>query len=280
MTTLMVLASEALEHKTWWNPYLKGGSIALLAVGLFAGSAYLLLYTNVGSRLGFLLSASAFTGFIAILTVFWMSGQFPNGPLGKEPGWPVQEIGLSEPSQSTFEPVQTIDGQRREADSGAAGQIRAGLEEQLTDDEGRFKLFDEPADFLAVETRLVGGGRKWPLWWTEKTTYGAVKICSALEPDVLPLEAPPTPECDPEKPTQWVVVVKDLGARRLPAFLFFAGSSVLFALSLVALNRYEKETAPPAAGGAGPSGDGAGGNGQGDGQTGAAIETEPEPATS
>lgn len=277
MSTLVLVASEALEHKTWWNPYVKGGLIVLFAIGLFTGSVYLLLYTDVGSRLGFLLTASAFTGFMAVLSVFWISGQFPNGPLGKESGWPVREI-VPEPSESEFEAVRDIENTAEKADASAAGQIRVGLDADLTEKESEFKLYNEPAEFLATQTFTKGGGRKWPTWWSEKTTYGAVEICTAAEPDVLPLAPPPEPECDDGEPTQWVVVVKDLGARRLPAFFFFAGSTLLFILSLLALNRYEKDVErPPTPGEGGGDGDGGGPSGDGSGEP-EVADAEPEPA--
>lgn len=240
MTLLFTLASEAAGAKTWWNPYLKGGVITVMAVGLFVGSAYLLLYTNVGSRLGFLLTATAFFGFITVLSVFWIMGQFPNGPLGKEPGWPVEEI-LADPAESAFGPVPTIERGGNEADGGSAGQIRSSLDEALTDPESPHKLFDKPADFLTVQTLIEGGGRKWPMWWTEKTTYGVSELCPPLEVKTLPLDPPPVPTCDTTQATTWVVVVKDLGARRLPSLFFFGGSGLLFLLSLGSLRRYERE---------------------------------------
>ena len=276
MTTAIVLASGALQHKTWWNPYVKGGLIALFAIMLFTGSAYLLLYTDVGSRLGFLLTASAFSGFFAVLTVFWITGQFPNGPLGSEPGWPVEEV-VADLSESSFGPVRTIQAKSNEADAADAGQIKAALDETLTA-EGPFKLFSSADKFLAVQTFTSGGGRKWPLWWSENPTYGAVEICTTADQSALPLAPPPTPECDDAAPTQWAIVVKDLGARRLPAFLFFLGSSVLFVLSLMALNRYEKDAERPVAGPSG-NGEGPGGNGEGpaDREPGG-PEAEPEPS--
>lgn len=275
-TTLTVLASEALEHKTWWNPYLKGALIAILAVGLFVGSAYLLLYTNVGTRLGFLLTAAAFTGFMTVLTIFWITAQLPQGPKGKLPGWPVNEI-VPELSESRFGAVRDITQTGAKAGSGDAGQIRTELEKQLTEEGSAFKRFKEAKDFVSVRTFTKGGGRKWPLWFTEKTTYGAVEICPAAAQSVLPLEAPPTPKCDPDKPTEWAIVRKDLGAIRLPGFFFFGGSSLLFALSLVALRRYERDLEQPTTGGGGDADDGAGPSGNGGEPEG--TEAELEPAT-
>ena len=46
---LLTLASEG-GPKTLWNPTILGVLVALCAVGLFCGSVYLLLGTNLGGR--------------------------------------------------------------------------------------------------------------------------------------------------------------------------------------------------------------------------------------
>lgn len=240
--TAVVLAHSHLGNKTWWDPYVKGSLIAILAIGLFVGAAYLLLYTNVGTRLGFLLTVTAFTGFMAILPIFWIANEFVTGPKGRLPSWPIKEV-VSDLSESKFEPVRTIEDEGGEAESAQAGQIRANLDEQLTDAESPFKRFSEPSDFVVAKTYARGGGRKWPWFWSKNTAYGAAQVCPANEPDLLPLAAPPTPECDPNEPAEWVVVIEDLGGQRLPQFVFLGGFWILFGLSLLALHRYEREFA-------------------------------------
>lgn len=268
MIALVTLASEGVTEKTWWNPYLKGALIAVLAIGLFVGAAYLLLYTNVGSRLGFLLTAAAFFGFMTVLTMFWITGQFPNGPLGEEVGWPVEEV-VSDLDDSRIEEVGQLDPEADVADQDLAGQFIGSAEAELTDNDGEFDLFSAPDRFLPVETLATGGGRKWPFFWSEHPTYAALQVCPTAEQEVLPLEAPPTPECDPTEPTAWVVSIKDLGSRRLPAWGFFGASSVLFMVSLLALHFYEKDQLADEEGGGGEA---PGGNGR-------SAPSEPEPAT-
>lgn len=283
MIALLTLASEGVTEKTWWNPYLKGSIVALLAIGLFVGSAYLLLYTNVGSRLGFLLTAAAFFGFMTVLTMFWITGQFPNGPLGEELGWPVEEV-VSDLSDSSIDDVRRLDEEADAAPEELSGQVEGDLETELTDGDGEFDLFSSPDRYLAVQAVATGGGRKWPFFWSEHPTYAAVQICPTADQEVLPLEAPPTPECDPDEPRAWAVSIKDLGSRRLPAWGFFGASFVLFLVSLLALHFYEKDQQaaeePDDPGGSGGSGDG---DGPGDGDTpdgnGQSTPSAPEPAT-
>lgn len=264
------------DDKTWWNPYLKGALIALLAIGLFVGAAYLLLYTNVGSRLGFLLTAAAFFGFMTVLTMFWITGQFPNGPLGEEVGWPVEEV-VSDLDDSQIEEVRQLDPEADAAAQDLAGQFIGAAEVELTDNDGEFDLFSAPDRFLAVQTVATGGGRKWPFFWSEHPTYAALQVCPAAEQEVLPLEAPPTPECDPDEPTAWVVSIKDLGSRRLPAWGFFGAAFLLFMVSLLALHFYEKDQQADE-GPAGPD-EPTGDDGEPPGGNGASAPSEPEPAT-
>jgi len=254
MTLVTTLASTAVEHKTWWNPYMKGALIAALAIILFVGAAYLLLYTNVGSRLGFLLTVSAATGFMMLLSLSWISSQFPQGPLGEQPGWDIVEI-VDDLNDSRYEEIRDIEGDENEASGEAAGQIKADLDAELTEQGGEFQLFTDPADYLALRTFTEGGGRKWPMWWSENRTFGVVEICEAVAPEVPFGEAPAQPECTGEP--RWVVTVKNLGALRQPAFMIFGGSALLFGLTLLALRRYERDEM--AAAGAGvPSTNGSG----------------------
>ncbi len=276
MIALVTLASEGVTEKTWWNPYLKGALIAVLSIGLFVGAAYLLLYTNVGSRLGFLLTAAASFGFMTVLTMFWITGQFPNGPLGEEVGWPVENV-VSDLDDSQIEEVRQLDPEADIADQDLAGQFIGSVEVELTDNDGEFDLFSAPDRFLAVRTLATGGGRKWPFFWSEHPTYAAVEVCPVAEQEVLPLEAPPTPECDPGEPTAWVVSIKDLGSRRLPAWGFFGASSLMFLVSLLALHFYERDQqADDEAGGSGETADG---DGEAPGGNGDSAPSEPEPAT-
>lgn len=275
MTVFLTLAAEEIGEKTWWNPYLKGALVFLMAMGLFTGAAYLLLYTNVGSRLGFLLTASAFTGFMAVLSVFWITGQFPNGPVGPSPSWEVEDV-VTDLGDTRVEAVRDIRSTGEEADSDVVGQVTADLDVELTDGDGEFDLFRSPGDYLAVRTFQKGGGRKWPIWWSEHTNYAVTEVCHATTSETLPLEPPASPECDESEPHQFVVAIQDLGARRLPSWFFFGASTILFALSLYSLHRYELDQQPDEP----DDGDGGAPTTGGDGEApGGNGRREPEPAT-
>ncbi|MBI2705830.1 MAG: hypothetical protein HYX32_11150 [Actinobacteria bacterium] len=76
-----------------WDPAIRG----ILAVGtgvvVLIGSVYLLLSTNVGFRLGALVTLSALTGFLTILTAIWWIQPPGIGPRGgADPRWVPLEI--------------------------------------------------------------------------------------------------------------------------------------------------------------------------------------------
>ncbi len=74
-----------------WDPQIRGILALLVGVVVLMGSVYLLLTTNIGSRLGFLLAASAFFGWCTIMGLtWWLYGTI--GMLGEAPRWVVTEV--------------------------------------------------------------------------------------------------------------------------------------------------------------------------------------------
>jgi hypothetical protein len=73
-----------------WDPQIRGFLAVLVGVVVLMGSVYLLLATNVGLRLGFLLASAAFFGWLMLMgIVWWTYGTI--GMLGEAPHWEVQE---------------------------------------------------------------------------------------------------------------------------------------------------------------------------------------------
>lgn len=67
------------ERYIWGNTFWRGVWITVVSVAAFMGSAYLLLWTNVGARLGFLISGAALTGW-GIIQGFLFVITVPRGP--------------------------------------------------------------------------------------------------------------------------------------------------------------------------------------------------------
>ena len=64
MGLVTLLAQHAAARRTLWDPTILGVLVVISAIGLFCGSVYLLLGTNLGARLGFLVAGACLTGFM------------------------------------------------------------------------------------------------------------------------------------------------------------------------------------------------------------------------
>src|SRR5260370_17230102 len=106
---LLAELTEGPAHPNLWNPTILGVLVVVSAIGLFCGSAYLLLATNLGARLGFLVAFASLTGFLVLLTTLWWSSGNSgiDPPHGKSPSWKRIEA-VSAPQKSHVSPLPTI----------------------------------------------------------------------------------------------------------------------------------------------------------------------------
>ena len=109
MLHLLAEITEGPAHPNLWNPTILGVLVVISAIGLFCGSAYLLLATNLGARLGFLVAFASLTGFMVLLsTLWWTSGNSGiDPPHGRSPSWKVVDV-VSDVGQSKVKAVQNI----------------------------------------------------------------------------------------------------------------------------------------------------------------------------
>ena len=86
MHTLQIIAGISFD------PGIRGILVVLVGVTVLMGSVYLLLGTNLGSRLGFLVALTGLFGWLAILTFMWWLTPPAIGPRGNLPSWKPVEI--------------------------------------------------------------------------------------------------------------------------------------------------------------------------------------------
>jgi hypothetical protein len=92
MISLALMLGEGAA-KTLWDPTIIGILAPVSGVFLFCGSCYLLLATNLGARLGFLVAATALTGFMVLLSTLWLTTATPlESPKGRTAAWHVKEV--------------------------------------------------------------------------------------------------------------------------------------------------------------------------------------------
>jgi len=99
----MIAAESCIGFEIPCETLIKGGLTTVMAFVLFVGSVLLLLSAVFGRRMGYLVLAVGFFGWMAILSALWLFGfwsQGPDtpvnlGPRGAEPSWVVEAIGTS-----------------------------------------------------------------------------------------------------------------------------------------------------------------------------------------
>jgi hypothetical protein len=77
-----------------WDPQVRGFLIVIAAIAILPGTIYLLLSTNVGARIGFLLAVAGLSGWLMLLSITWTL--YGSGMKGRDPSWKVKEVVQSE----------------------------------------------------------------------------------------------------------------------------------------------------------------------------------------
>jgi hypothetical protein len=105
---LPVLTHAGLLAGITWDPFIRGVVILALFIVLLIGSVYLLLSTNVGARLGFLLAAAGVSGMIALLAIFWIVLN-STADIGRANSWyPLAIVTGDFATQNTVKGVQDL----------------------------------------------------------------------------------------------------------------------------------------------------------------------------
>jgi hypothetical protein len=91
-----------------FDPAIRAILVVLTGVVILMGSVYLLLGTNVGARLGFLLAAGGLFGWLTILGFTWWLTPPAIGPRGDLPSWQVLDIVYGDPANSSVEAAQSL----------------------------------------------------------------------------------------------------------------------------------------------------------------------------
>ena len=68
-----------------WSPELRGILIVIIAVAVLMGGVYMILATNLGARLGFLVALAGLAGWMLLMGITWTV--YGIGLRGKDPTW-------------------------------------------------------------------------------------------------------------------------------------------------------------------------------------------------
>jgi len=246
MHSLTVLASIS------WDPFIRGLLIVVIAGLLLPGSVYLLLATNTGVRVGFLLAMAGLFGCLVIMGLVW--AVFGSGDPGRVPSWKVAEIVTGDVSHSTtlknfpgaFEKLVPGDPELADATSAVDKALASSA---APPDEAKPKFpppFSQPTDYVVINGYTQDTTTVWHIRHHKITPWGHAKHVDVVQVQpVVPTPdtggAPIKPQPDSTKPITTVILVRDLGSVRQPAIFLTLGSLMVFLVVCYVLHQRDKE---------------------------------------
>jgi hypothetical protein len=238
-----------------WEFELRGILTVIMGVAVLMGSVYLVLMTNLGARLGFLVTFAAFAGWMSLMGgIWWIYGI---GLKGDDAEWKavtgktvIQNVELLHESEVLENPLDLsgADTSSAKADVLAAQLESEGWERvdesapEFGQAEAAAGVFLEEEDvFEAGEFDVTNvyeiGGEAYPkplgdeldliAFW-HKPLYSLVEVAPFVPLRTEPGRAPTIPEVDPTQQRQYVYMVRDLGSLREPAAYICIGSTIVF----------------------------------------------------
>ena len=244
-----------------WEPEIRGLLTVLIGFVVLCGSIYLILGTNLGARLGFMVALTGLAGWMMLMgMVWWVYGIGLRGP---DPTWEqVPGRTVIQESDALFTagvvdrrieiPEDASASDRSEAvvaEFEAEGWQRIGESEpafgQAASSAGVFleetEAFASVSDFVVTNV-FERGGERWPkindtldfLAFFHDPKYSIVEVAPLQPLRDEPGRAPTAREIDESRERQYVYMIRNLGARRQPAAAITIGSGAVF-LGLCAL---------------------------------------------
>lgn len=254
-----------------WEPELRGILTVMIGVGVLMGSVYLILGTNVGARLGFLLALAGFAGWMALMGgIWWIYGI---GYKGEAESWKqvpgrtvIQEVRLLDEAGVLDRPLGVSAGATADEAAEALSDELLGEGWKLVDSsapefgqaEASASVFLEeegalaPGDFKVTAVyeinppkesaypKLGPNGEFDQIAFFHKPYYTVVEVAPFVPLRDEPGRAPTTPEIDPNQPRQYVYMIRDLGSLREPAAFLCIGSTLFFLVTCYLLHRRDR----------------------------------------
>ncbi|MFP5317223.1 MAG: hypothetical protein ACLGI2_02895 [Acidimicrobiia bacterium] len=230
-----------------WEPQVKGALYVVISVLVLCGSCYMILATDVGARLGFLLAGAGLFGWLATMGFIWWG--YAQGPVGPDPSWKGQGIvvGDLEASQRAVLRDFPRGWNRLELEDPELADATPTVDGILAPAEGGDGPFRSANEYVLVGAFQKGGETYGPLGLNfrpfnvfHKPNYLVVQAQRSVEE---PNEAggPPRAVPDPSAEPTSVVLLRDLGAKRLNPAIFAIASTIIFGLFCYQLHVRDKE---------------------------------------
>ncbi|MEY4401277.1 MAG: hypothetical protein RL072_1142 [Actinomycetota bacterium] len=245
-----------------WEPQLRGYTVVLISIVVLIGGTYLVVGTNLGARLGFLVILGGLFGWLAAMGAIWWT--YGIGLKGREPSWRaaepatiirdgelLQSIGLLE------QPLKLVETPTMNAASVATALVSEGWTKLDESDPQRGQavaasdeiLINQAEEFAAGEFVSVAvfdrGGDRWPkindaldfVAFFHEPRFALVEVAPVVPQRIEPGRAPARPKIDETQERRYVHIVRDLGNKRQPAMFITIGSLLVFVILCWLLHR-------------------------------------------
>jgi len=243
----------------------KGILVVLTAFVLLPGSVFMLLAANFGALKGYLIAATAFFGFLSLLSAIWLFG-LPGttpltGPKGTQPTF--KSFTLDDPAASKYDSVRSFNGRAgngwQEAPAGAAAGAQAGggAQETLRADLDVARQTAVSKLIQATNKNVKDSSRELDVTNVDAKAFYTIQDGTEVAAIVISPKDPPAGS-GLRRPTfapKTTFAYRDPGAPYLPSILFLAGSLVLFFVHMLGLGLVERRR--PLGGAAGGTAEGA-----------------------
>jgi hypothetical protein len=228
----------------------KGILVVVTAFVLLPGSVFMLLAVNFGALKGYLIAATAFFGFLSLLSAIWLFG-LPGttpltGPKGTQPTF--KSFTLDDPAASKYDSVRSFNGRAgngwQEAPAGAAAGAQAGGGAQETLRADLDVARQTAVSTLIKETNKDNKDSSKDLDTTNLDAKAFYTIQDGTEVAAIVI-SPKDPQegsglTRPNFQPKTTFAYRDPGAPSTPSMLFLAGSLVLFVVHMLALGLVER----------------------------------------
>jgi len=250
-----------------WDPNIRGIIVVLCMFLTLCGGTYLVIGTNLGARLGILVSVAALFGWLATMGSIWMV--YGIGLKGREPTWkPANPISIIRDG-TYLNSAEVIDVPIKVAADASPTEVAATVKKQLEaekwvrlDDANPRRgqaaasaddiIQNKAKEFAAGEYLTLSvydrGGERSPkinesldfLAFFHKPHYALVEFAPLLPQRAEPGRAPAKPVIDSSQPHRYLLMVRDLGSKRQPAMFITIGSSLIFGILCWLLHRRDR----------------------------------------
>lgn len=236
-----------------WEWELRGTLIVIMAVGVLCGSLYLILGTNLGARLGFLVAITGLAGWMFLMGAVWWT--YGKGLLGPDPTWQpvagktvIRDAGslpavgvLDAPFTPEGDPVADATSVQALLGESSWTQLNSALPSYAQAGAAGSVFLEESKAYAAGEFVVTGvfekGGERGPKFWNDRIDflaffhqphYALVEVAPLVPQRTEPGRAPARAVIDTTRSREYVYMIRDMGAKRVPAAIICISSLIIF----------------------------------------------------